>query len=486
MKLKYLFFILIFLSSKIILAQDQDNQTAVGFYFSKSEYRGDHGNALWKINTNFNLGGIVAIQQYLSPSFDIGIQGGYGRYTYTNKFYGKKFEGILFTNFKLNNGYIFNKKSLISPFLTGGLGFAGYNAGIVNSKGLDFILPLGAGFKLQLTDNFALEYKYILNFTNNDTRDGAFVEQGRNDLYGQHFAGLIMSFGGVDNDNDGVKNSKDLCPNTSLGIIVDKNGCPLDTDNDGIYDYLDNCPNVVGSKLFNGCPDTDGDGIPDNKDQCADTPDNVKVNRAGCPKDIDNDGTPDYLDNCPDIKGIAKFHGCPDTDGDGISDELDKCPTDAGLQKFGGCPDSDLDNVPDNIDKCPQQAGTIENKGCPNVKEETNRIFTQAMRDIQFETGKDIIRKQSFTILDKIVKIMNENPAYNLIIEGHTDNSGNNSDNLILSEKRASAVLNYLILHGISIGRLTAVGYGESTPIADNKTNQGKILNRRVELKVVF
>ncbi|VBB45744.1 OmpA/MotB domain protein [uncultured Paludibacter sp.] len=485
MKQRYLFLSILFFTIQLGIAQDEDNRTAIGMYFTKSEYRGDLGNGLWNFDQSFNLGGSLSLQKYITPTFDLGIQAGYGKYNFRTMM-GRKYDAFVFTNFKLNNGYIFNKTSTLSPFLTGGLGFAGYHAGIPNTKGLDFILPIGAGLKIQLTENIGLEYKYLVHFTNNDTRDGAVAAQGRNDIYGQHFAGLIISFGGIDTDHDGVKDKKDLCPNTPLGIMVDKNGCPLDTDGDGIPDYLDECPNVAGSRLFNGCPDSDGDGIPDNKDQCPNTPEDVKVNRMGCPKDYDNDGIPDYLDKCPDIKGLAKFEGCPDTDNDGIPDELDKCPTIAGLPQFNGCPDTDGDGIPDDIDKCPTIAGVAANKGCPNIKEETKEIFSQALQGIQFEIGKDVIRKESYGVLNKIVGILNENPAYNLEIIGHTDNQGNETFNQILSEKRAASVMKYLTDKGITASRLTSKGYGEMQPIADNKTTKGRYLNRRVEFNIFF
>lgn len=486
MKSRFLLFIAIFASVQLLFAQDENNRTAVGLYFTKSEYRGDYGSALWDFNKRFNLGGSLSLQRYINPSFDLGVLGGYGRYNYDNKFFAKKFDFFAFSNYKLNNGYILNRKSIISPFLTGGMGFAGYNAGIPNAKGLDFILPLGAGLKIQLTENIGLEYKYLIHFTNNDTRDGKVAAAGRNDIYGQHFAGLVISFGGMDTDHDGVKDKSDLCPNTPLGIYVDRNGCPLDTDKDGVPDYLDECPNVAGPKLLNGCPDSDGDGIIDTKDKCPDTPENVDVSRNGCPKDRDSDGIPDYVDHCPDVFGLAKFNGCPDTDKDGIPDETDICPDVAGLPQFNGCPDSDGDGIPDNIDKCPKVAGIAANKGCPEVKQEAVQVMSEALRGVQFQTGKDIITKSSYAVLDKVVKVLFENPSYLLEINGYTDNQGDDSANQKLSEKRAEAVKQYITKKGIDKSRLTSNGYGETNPVATNSTTKGRQLNRRVEFILNF
>ena len=476
-------------SFQFILAQDEDNRTAVGLYLSKSEYRGDYGSALWNLNTNFNLGGAISLQRYLTPTFDLGIQAGYGKYSYSNAFSGKKYDALVYANIKLNNGYIFREKSVVAPFFTGGMGFAGYHAGIPNVKGVDFILPVGAGVKFQLTENIGLEYKYLVHFTNNDTRDGAIAVKGRNDIYGQHFAGIVISFGGVDSDKDGVKDKKDLCPNTPLGVFVDKNGCPLDSDADGVPDYLDECPTVPGSKLFNGCPDSDGDGVPDHKDQCPDTPEGVKVNRRGCPIDTDGDGVPDYLDKCPDVRGLAKFDGCPDSDNDGVPDNLDKCPDtpkDVKVDAYG-CPiDTDGDGVPDYLDKCPEVPGVAANKGCPEVQKEVINILKQALQGVQFDLNTAIIKKMSYPVLDKVVKIMQDNPAYNLQISGHTDNQGNEVYNQVLSERRAASVKQYLVGKGVNVARLTSRGFGSMQPVSDNKTAKGRYINRRVEFEILF
>ena len=81
---------------------------------------------------------------------------------------------------------------------------------------------------------------------------------------------------------------------------------------------------------------------------------------------------------------------------------------------------------------------------------------------------------------------MKENPTYHLAISGHTDDVGNDEYNQTLSDKRAAAVRRYLINQGIDENRMTSHGYGETRPIADNKTKQGRALNRRVEFEVSF
>lgn len=110
---------------------------------------------------------------------------------------------------------------------------------------------------------------------------------------------------------------------------------------------------------------------------------------------------------------------------------------------------------------------------------------TYTLNSIQFETGKADLKKESYTILADLVEIMTLKPTMKIQISGHTDSDGDATDNLLLSQQRADAVKKYLIGKGISSSRLTAIGYGETKPIADNSTSEGKAKNRRTEIKVL-
>ncbi len=87
--------------------------------------------------------------------------------------------------------------------------------------------------------------------------------------------------------------------------------------------------------------------------------------------------------------------------------------------------------------------------------------------------------------LDKIVQLLNDNPTLKIQISGHTDNVGKPADNLALSNNRAKTVVSYLINKGISPQRLSYKGFGETQPVADNKTEEGRAKNRRTEMKVI-
>ena len=107
------------------------------------------------------------------------------------------------------------------------------------------------------------------------------------------------------------------------------------------------------------------------------------------------------------------------------------------------------------------------------------------LRGITFEFNKATLKPESFPVLDSIAEILLKNPKIKVEIQGHTDNIGSEKYNLKLSQKRAEAVREYLIFKGVAPERLIAKGYGESKPIADNGTEEGRALNRRVEFVIL-
>lgn len=202
--------------------------------------------------------------------------------------------------------------------------------------------------------------------------------------------------------------------------------------------------------------------------------------------DTDGDGIVDSVDTCPTIAGVLQFNGCPDSDRDGIPDRLDNCPTVFGKEKYKGCPppDTDGDGINDEEDSCVNVPGIIQKHGCPELNENTIKNLNSAANRIYFEIGKAILLKESFAALDTVATILKEYTSQHLIIEGHTDNVGNDETNLALSEHRAKAVFIYLVQKGIAAGRLSYKGFGETKPVADNNIPEGRARNRRVELKI--
>jgi outer membrane protein OmpA-like peptidoglycan-associated protein len=283
-----------------------------------------------------------------------------------------------------------------------------------------------------------------------------------------------------------LTDSLDMCPQERGYIYL--NGCP-DNDQDSIRNSEDDCPNDFGPRELNGCPDTDGDGLLDKNDDCPKIVGPKENN--GCPwGDTDEDGLTDNIDNCPEEAGPRENKGCPwgDADGDGLTDNIDKCINQAGPKENDGCPytDTDNDGVLDKDDECPLTFGVAENKGCPIIEKEEQEVLNTAFDNLEFETGKAIIRSSSFESLDQLAALLIKKPNYKLSIEGHTDNVGNENSNLLLSKSRANAVKIYLESHGVTGAQMTTNWYGAGKPIADNATAEGRQKNRRVEMKVVF
>jgi len=107
------------------------------------------------------------------------------------------------------------------------------------------------------------------------------------------------------------------------------------------------------------------------------------------------------------------------------------------------------------------------------------------LKNVFFDVNKFDLKSESEAELDIVVQLMNDNPSVKIQIGGHTDNVGKPADNLALSNNRAKSVVTYLISKGIPATRLSAKGFGETQPVADNKTEEGKALNRRTEMKVI-
>ena len=106
------------------------------------------------------------------------------------------------------------------------------------------------------------------------------------------------------------------------------------------------------------------------------------------------------------------------------------------------------------------------------------------LQQINFETAKAKIKPESFPICDAVVDVLEKNPTIKIRIEGHTDSRGKAGYNRKLSDKRAKAVMKYLVDKGIDADRMTAEGFGPDKPIAPNETEDGRAKNRRVEFHI--
>ena len=504
------------------------------------EYMGDLGSSMGFARRPDYQAVQLNFGYYLNPALDLVANFSTGDVGYARKWEGwdlrpeyqyQSFRANLAdltvgVRYKLNNGSILSEDAKIAPYFQAGIG--GFYAHSKVTWGphpyvqdefyadltkkpaiteLNGAVQGAFGINFYVTERIGLRYSFTATYTMSDIWDGATQSYPdpvhniykhqlwrTNDMYALHALSLTFAVGEgtgsgpkapKDKDEDGVPDKYDLCKNTEPKYrrYVDSVGCPADTDKDGILDADDKCPDVAGPAEFNGCPDSDADGIQDKVDACPNIAGIAKFN--GCP-DTDGDGVSDKEDGCPTVAGSVAFGGCPDTDGDGVEDRKDKCPNIAGAIAGEGCPDTDGDGVFNNIDKCPDVAGTVASKGCPEIKREVVQKIALAAKGINFENGKAVITASSFKSLDDLATLLNSYPGASVEIQGHTDNNGAADANKTLSQDRANAVKRYLSAGGVAEARMTAVGYGQEMPIADNATPAGKAKNRRVDFKLSY
>jgi len=172
--------------------------------------------------------------------------------------------------------------------------------------------------------------------------------------------------------------------------------------------------------------DSDGDGVPDSRDRCPNTPKGAPVDEHGCPLDSDGDGVPDYKDNCPGTPKGAK----------------------------------------------------VDPSGCEIMADMTIRTTAD-----HFDFDSAELKPAMMSELDNAANQINASKGDEMLeIVGHTDSTGPEDYNQGLSERRAQAAADYLAGKGVSPSRMTVKGMGESSPVADNSTREGRSMNRRVEL----
>ncbi|OAQ39895.1 hypothetical protein A5893_10035 [Pedobacter psychrophilus] len=141
--------------------------------------------------------------------------------------------------------------------------------------------------------------------------------------------------------------------------------------------------------------------------------------------------------------------------------------------------DTDGDGVPDDRDDCPEVKGGIDNGGCPK---EMDKPFDS--KNIQFEFNSSVLKTSSYVTLENIASQIKKYGNAKFMLSGNSSAEGTENRNMMLSIDRANAVKAYLVNNGIAASRLITEGLGESKPIANNSTEEGRILNRRVEIAI--
>jgi large repetitive protein len=196
------------------------------------------------------------------------------------------------------------------------------------------------------------------------------------------------------------------------------------------------------------------------------------------PLDRDHDGIPDSKDLCPDQP--ETYNGYKDDDG---------CPDEVPPPPPPADPDRDGDGVPDRVDNCPDVPGPASNQGCPEQQPQLVQITTEhleILEKVYFKSEKAVIERRSYPVLENVVAVLKAHPEMkHVLVEGHTDSRGPEDYNQELSDRRATSVMKFLVDRGIELERLRAKGFGQTRPVADNETPEGREKNRRVVFTVL-
>ena len=459
-----------------VIAQDELGRGGVeinGFYgvlngIGTPEFEEDP--VPWSLDNNQLFGGRLG---YVLRN-GLGLEGFFGYLD--SQIQGSSYarENATATNFGGDLTYTFNIDLNFQLALLAGGGSQNWS---VDVPGLEsesaFAYNYGAALKVFFTRSFAMR----IDWRNYHSPDGLKnaraalnpegTDLGDKSLNTTEFTvGASLFLGGPkDSDGDGVSDSHDVCPDTPRGVDVDATGCPFDYDGDGVYAYMDKCPGTsAGARVDEtGCPlDGDGDGVFDGIDRCPDTPTGAEVDEHGCPSDRDGDGIFFGIDLCPNTPAGATVDatGCPlDSDNDGVFDGIDQCPdTKAGAE--------------------------VDERGCTVVQAGVAEGLL-VLDNVEFEFNKADLKPSALATLDEVGQALLTRPNARVEIQGHTDAVGSEAYNMTLSERRATAVRNYLLGNfDLSALQLTAKGYGESDPIASNETDEGRARNRRVQFVI--
>ena len=380
-------------------------------------------------NANVNLGYSAFVKYQFLPSFglqlsylggkigaDNSADGRFSSYS-TQLKYGVDLTGV----FTLANISWMHKQGAIQPYLLAGFGMSGYTPTFTSASGLtttvdhtikNGYIPVGAGFKFNLSQGINLDLGYQVNFVNGDNLDG-YNYGTTNDHYSYAHLGLEFALGNKSKPQLATHNpvasmrSEYLMDEQRLQTQVDAekaHNARLRSDLDATRDAL----NQTNARLDSFTKDSDGDGVPDFFDKCPNTPHGVKVDGSGCP--------------LPEPTKDVKVY----------------------------------------------------------VTEQDRAIVKEAIRNLEFDFAKATIREHSLPSLQRVAQLLVEK-GFNLKLAGYTDNVGSASFNLKLSRERAESVKTYLVSQGASAAKIQAEGFGKSNPIATNKTEKGRQLNRRVE-----
>ncbi len=307
-----------------------------------------------------------------------------------------------------------HKHTVLSPYITAGAGYmssavklTATPAGNSTNFRENWFIPVGAGFKFNITKALNLDLGYQVNFMKTDDFDG--VPGTRNDKFSYAHAGIEIVLG-----NKNASQLQNFSPVAALREASEAESVELRARIAALEQLRQSDQQQYRTEMM----DDDQDGVANKFDKCPGTPADTAVNGAGCPI-----------------------------------------------------------RIPAPVVVAPQVTERII------VTAEDRRVLEEAIKNLEFDLGKAVIKPGSFAALDKVAAILVQK-NFTLKLAGHTDNIGSANANLKLSKDRAEAVKSYLVSKGANASRIEATGYGAAQPIASNKTAEGRQQNRRVEFTI--
>jgi len=306
------------------------------------------------------------------------------------------------------------RKNAVNFFITAGAGLAFYNPTGVDGDGVaynyktisghqvkEYVVPIGAGVKFRLTEQWALNLGYTENFIDGDNFDGYKANYPTKDRYSYGYAGVEYTLG--------PKSKPSLEWVNPVAMMYDElYDAALRQEVEALKGRVGNVENAVNDLK----KDSDGDGVADQFDKCPNTPAGTVVDGSGCPINFPKIDTSLFV-----RKPVAGAEA------------------------------------------------------------------TKAYSNIQFEFDSSVLRTSSYPALDATSADMRSNASMKYELGGFASSEGTAAHNLKLSRDRANSVKTYLVNSGVDSKRVKVKAYGETHPIADNSTEEGRIANRRVEFK---
>ncbi len=342
-------------------------------------------------------------------------------------------------------GFSIDEDKKFKPYMTAGIGLM-Y---IPNAEEIwQTQFPVGLGLNIEILKGINLELSSEFRFSEgaNAFHNGIGLQFLFNTKEEAIISNEMTSEAIIPVENIVRSNLNDVY---DFSLILDDNHLSSaenqDNDQDGVPNDLDLCPDVFGESSFSGCPIIDSD----------------------------DDGLADMEDRCPDEVGTYETAGCPDADGDFVIDRKDLCPNEPGPRSCKGCPDTDGDRVADNVDQCPTEPGLLTNEGCPQMSETEIVSLKNGVQPIIFDKYIYKLQSTDYNKLEYIIDFMKKYPDSILSISGYAFDGDDEKYNEVLSILRARNCFDYLLRKGISEDRITYSGFGSNKKIAFDDLKTG-------------